>query len=85
MNVLYCPDSPIIGRRWAVHRSILPHDFIPARIIVADYSMQPLAVARYAMKELGLTPIEREHTINFSKRWPQQFSDLPRLSVEYPT
>jgi hypothetical protein len=76
MNVLCLSDSPFRSRQWAVHKHLWPHEGTNRKIIVGNYSLQPLRVVKMLLRNEGISKAERSSIIDAAAQFPTSFDDL---------
>lgn len=80
MHILSISDPPTRYRRFGVHLDLIPHEGIDPRIIVGCFTLQPLRVARFALRREGLNRAEIDRVIEVAERYPISFDELPEIT-----
>ena len=82
MKILFLDGtSPIRGRRWAIHNDLLDRTEVAPSLVIGHYSLQPKAVARYALKRTGLNRAEQNRVLNLAQSEPADFGDLDAVAA----
>jgi hypothetical protein len=82
MKILFLDGtSPIRNRKWAVHTDLLGRAEVAPSLIVGQYSLQPKAVARYALKRTGLSLTEQNRVLNMAQFRPTDYGELVAVAT----